>query len=73
MASLVGGNLSQASNIKLQGNEGLILPANGNFSMSRSPVPAKHCSKEEIACCPGSDTRFTVCYISANSCCPWSD
>lgn len=73
MASLVGGNLSQASDIKLQGNEGLILPASGNLSMSRSPVPAKHCSREEIARSPASDTRFTVCCIIANSCCPWSD
>lgn len=73
MARLVGVNLSQASDIKLQGSEGVILPASGNLSMNTSPVPAKHCSREEIAYCSVSDIRFTVCCIIANSCCPWSD
>jgi len=72
MANLVGVNLSQASDIKLQETEGVILPASGNLGMNMSPVLAKHCSREEIACCPFSDIRFTV-RIIVNSCCPWSD
>lgn len=69
MASLVGVNLSQASDIKLQGIEGVILPASGNLSMDMSPVPAKCCSRVEISYYPVSDIRFTVCCIIANSCC----
>lgn len=64
MASLVGVNLYQASDIKLQGSEGIILPANGNLSMNMNPLPAEHCFKVEISYCPVSRHKiYSMLYI----------